>query len=319
MLKKGTGFFVKKRFRRCAVPVALFFCLPYVLLYASGQGRESYALQKAAEHYISIQTDTGIREIAFEDYACGVAARSLEEDVPLEAAKAQMVIARTNLEKQLEDHPGQLLSEAYLTLEELDKKGMLTNMLQAMEETSGQVLKVDGALVYAPFHGVSSGRTRSGWEAGLEGYEWLTGVESLEDTNARWYLAEQTFSWEALKQRLTEGLQEDGDVQIQNLQESLYILERDSSGYVTKIQVGKMEISGERFRKILGLSSSCFYLEKEESLKITTKGLGHGLGMSLYGADCMARAGNDYRRILEYYFPGCAIMMLGSKGILLPN
>lgn len=299
---------MREKFQKFLAAMAIIFILPYVIVsLGSPETRETYAVQKASGNFISIQTKDGIREISFEDYVCGVAAQEMDDKCPLEAVKAQMVIVRTNLKKFQEEHPGTLLSEEYLTLEEMAEKGILDAMLQAAEETQGQVLSFEGELVRAPYHAVSSGRTRSGAEAGLgEQYPWLTGVESRQDVESEWYLSVGQSEPESLRvciaaeypEALTEG----------DLMGQIEILSRDEGGYVTRMRVGNQEMTGEKFRSLLNLPSSCFYMEENEGkIRITVKGLGHGMGLSLYGARRMAEAGTGYQEILQYYFENCII------------
>ena len=100
-----------------------------------------------------------------------------------------------------------------------------------------------------------------------------------------------------------EPLLEKEKVDPEKLPDSLKIQERDSAGYVTKIQYGEITLNGEAVRAALGLPSACFYFSQLEGrVRITVKGLGHGLGMSQYGANEMAKEGKDYREILNYYY-----------------
>lgn len=299
---------MREKFQKLVAVLAVVFVLPYVIVtLGAGDVKETYALQRASENFISVDTKNGIREIAFEDYVCGVAAQDLMEIPGLEAIKAQMVITRTNLQKFQEEHPGTLLSEEYLTLDEMADRGILDTMLQAVEETAGQVLTRDNVLVQAPFHAVSSGWTRSGEEAGLgDRYSWLMAVESRLDVESEWYLSVELVDQEKIRACIEKEYP--GILTGESVMSQIRILSRDQSDYVTKLCVGEQEISGEKFRNLLGLHSSCFFLEEQgEAIRITTKGLGHGLGLSQYGAARMAEEGQDYREILQYYFEKCII------------
>lgn len=288
--------------------LAMIFVLPYLIVtLGEPKAQEVYALQQASKNYITVRGDKGLREIAFEDYVCGAAALQLPMDAGLEAVKAQVVIARTNIKKFLLDHPGELLSEEYLTLDELEKRGKLELMLQATEATAGQVLTWQGELIQAPFHAVSSGHTRSGAAAGLgEEYPWLTGVESRMDAECERYLSISLWEKQRLRAVLAAAfLDAFGS---EDILEQLEVLKRDEGGYVTEMRAGSRILSGERFREALGLASSCFYLgEAEGQVRVTTKGLGHGLGLSCYGAARMDMEGANYREILSFYFPECII------------
>ena len=86
---------------------------------------------------------------------------------------------------------------------------------------------------------------------------------------------------------------------------TLVVTEREESGYVKTIQVGNSSVSGEEFRKAFSLNSACFYIrEIDGRVRIVTKGLGHGYGLSIYGANEMAKEGKTYQEILSYYYSG---------------
>src|SRR5699024_3037013 len=80
----------------------------------------------------------------------------------------------------------------------------------------------------------------------------------------------------------------------------------DTAGYVTNVRVGQENMSGEEFRKKYELASSCFTLQRYNGkMRITTRGVGHGLGMSQYSAHRMAKDGQAYDEILNYFVEGC--------------
>jgi len=83
------------------------------------------------------------------------------------------------------------------------------------------------------------------------------------------------------------------------------IQETDSVGYVLKIRVGDKVMSGEEFRNKYELASSCFTLQPYNGkLRVTTRGAGHGIGMSQYTANEMAKEGKKYDEILQYFYEG---------------
>ena len=86
-------------------------------------------------------------------------------------------------------------------------------------------------------------------------------------------------------------------------------LERSGSGYVTLVRVGDRSISGIELRELLGLRSSDFdFALQDGTFTFTTLGYGHGVGLSQYGADYLARQGSDYRAILEHYYTGASVV-----------
>ena len=298
---------MKEKLKLIAAALLFLLLLPYMITsFFSGNIRKDYAVLTASKDFISINTDGKIREISFKDYLCGVVATQISAEYPLEALKAQMVITRTNLKKQLEDLPGVLLSENYMTLSEMERRGIMDVMIRAEEETSGQVLTRKKQLVHLPYHAISGGQTRSGKEVLGKTYSWLKAVDSYGDVEAERYLTVEMRKPEELKLKIETEYP--GQIKEGELISQLTIMKRDSSDYVTEIKVGTDKIPGEQFRRILGLSSSCFYLEQvDKEIRITTKGLGHGIGLSQFGAGKMAEAGADYIEILRYYFEKCII------------
>ena len=87
------------------------------------------------------------------------------------------------------------------------------------------------------------------------------------------------------------------------------IEEEDSAGYVTKAQMNGKSYTGEELRGELGLKSANFTVTELEpgKIRIVTKGHGHGFGLSQYTAQKMAEKGEDYRNILQYFFPGAEV------------
>ena len=88
----------------------------------------------------------------------------------------------------------------------------------------------------------------------------------------------------------------------------VWVLKRDSAGYVLQVQVGQTIFDGEEFRNRLSLPSSCFEITMiEEDVRIVTMGCGHGFGLSQHMAEYMAKNGADYQEILEYFYKGVVL------------
>ena len=134
-----------------------------------------------------------------------------------------------------------------------------------------------------PFHYLSNGKTRSGEELlQSQAYPYLTVKECLEDLN----------SDEQIQTKLIEETE-------------IEIVSTDKAGYVTQVKVGNEIMSGDNFRNTYELTSSCFELQKFESVtRVITKGVGHGLGLSQYTANEMAKEGKTYQEILQFFYEG---------------
>lgn len=224
--------------------------------------------------------------------------RLVSEEMPgsyeTEALKAQAVIARTNLYRD----PDMEIKE-----NEDNLKENLDRITFCVEDTRGEILTCKGKPIDAAYHAVSSKRTRNAAEVpGQEDKTYLASVDSSQDIKAEEYLTIVYMEKNEMAEKL-EPLLEGEKVDPEKLPDSLKIRERDSAGYVTKIQYGEITLNGEAVRAALGLPSACFYFSQLEGrVRITVKGLGHGLGMSQYGANEMAKEGKDYREILNYYY-----------------
>lgn len=150
-------------------------------------------------------------------------------------------------------------------------------------ETDGQVVMYNGQLAMVPFHQLSNGKTRIGKEVlGTDEYPYLQMKECPKDVEA-------------------DGQMESKLIKAAGAQ----ITSQDSAGYVTGVKVGEETLNGETFRDTYGLLSSCFELQEfEGKMRVTTKGIGHGLGMSQNTANEMAKEGKKYDEILQYFYEG---------------
>lgn len=253
----------------------------------------------------------------------------------LEAIKAQAVIARTQLCCAKKGNATETMQEKSSKTEQQNGVGLsgnqenlLANMETlafCVEETQGEVLTYEGELISPEYHAVSGKYTRNATEvAGQEDKVYLQSVESVQDIYSEDYLSVIYIEKEELAkavdgilsmEQLEAGSGQEGQspenslpVPAETILEDLVIAERDSAEYVTKVQYKDVTIHGEALREQLGLSSALFYFsELKGKVRILTKGLGHGLGLSQYGADVMATEGKTYEEILKYYYTGVEI------------
>lgn len=215
-----------------------------------------------------------------------IVAKEISADAPEECIKAQCVIARTNLKAAEEtgtELPGRMTMGE---LQELwgdyfsEAEGKIK---EAIQETDGETLQYRNHYIYAAYHAVSAGNTRNMEELYPDSdMPYLSGVACYEDAQAPDYLS------------------------VLYLDQEITIEEKDSAGYVTKAQMNGKSYTGEELRGELGLKSANFNVTELEpgKIRIVTKGHGHGFGLSQYTAQKMAEKGEDYRKILQYFFPG---------------
>lgn len=251
------------------------------------------------------EEEMGKEEVLYPE----ILAKQISINMPKEAIKAQSVIARTQILEA--EQKGEVKPSGY-SMTELQKlwgdqfQNYYQMMRELIAETAGETLQYNGAYIYAAYHQSSAGMTRNMteyYEKSIMPY--LAGADCHEDTLAESYLNVYFWTKEeflALCENLfpEEKLAGGADIQILN---------RDSAGYVLKVQVGQTIWEGEMFRKKMNLPSACFEITLiDEDVRIVTMGQGHGFGLSQHMAGRMAEEGKDYREILQYFYKGVSVV-----------
>ena len=244
-----------------------------------------------------------------------VVAKEVSVGSRTETLKAQAVIARTNLwgmylKNQSDDaqgkrdwlEPGE--TEDLMTLwgASAYEKNM-EKFRQAVKETRGEILTVEHQPIQAAYHYAANCKTRNASEVpGQEAAVYLQSVDSPDDMLADGFLSISYMEKQQMADALASLFQEDAP-QAENLPGALELTVRDSAGYVTEVTCGRTVANGEAVRQALHLNSACFYFsELDGKIRILTKGIGHGLGLSQYGANELAKQGKNYQDILKYYY-----------------
>lgn len=164
-------------------------------------------------------------------------------------------------------------------------------MYDAVLRTEGKVIKIDGAYKELPYHAVSAGSTRDGHLLGDE-FSYIKEVPCPLDLESNNYLQICVLTEEEIKNAL-------GDT----FDPLNMTIERDGADYVTHIVCPAGQWKGENVRKLLHLSSSCFYMENlDGQIRITVKGNGHGFGISLYTADQMIKEGAGIESVVQIFY-----------------
>lgn len=157
----------------------------------------------------------------------------------------------------------------------------------------------------ACYHAISSGHTQASQRVWQESLPYLQGVDSPWDTAAEGYETAVTYTAQQIDAVLLGlGLEPDEDPA-----GWFGTPVPDEAGYVATVPVCGQELGGTALRGALGLRSACFSIDyRDSAFTFTTRGYGHGVGLSQYGAKAMAEGGANWREILTYYFPGCEIL-----------
>ncbi len=302
--------------------------LPFLLtLVFSKQGNTAAGSIKAEDFEIYYEAGGMEVRLSFDEYLLGVIAANMPASYQMEALKTQAVIARTyalyNISVLSQESPGQTgfstseLGLSYIGLDDLKKLWDSENytyyfskLENAVYATDNEVLVYRNDLILPVFFDTGSGFTRNASEAWGVNIPYLTSVASKQDVTSTNYLSIEEYGVKDLIDLLGKyysGLK----LSEANFFEDVSIASRDSAGYVLKINLGSLALSGEEFAKVLGLSSNHFYIEEYgDHVRIVCNGDGHGVGLSQYGANAMAEEGSSYKDILEYYYTGVTFARL---------
>ena len=249
------------------------------------------------------------RLLSVEAFMAGAAACEMPPDWPDAALQAQMVASRSYAQAQ--SQPMTVNSaqcsgwteESILKLRWGDDFEAAYARLQALAaQVSGAVLLYDGAPAAACYHAASCGHTEASQNVWLTALPYLQGVDSPWDRTAPDFEVTVEYTAPQLSDAVASltGAIPQGDA-AGWLGDTVW----DAAGYVQSITIAGQKLTGSEVRGALGLRSACFSMAWDGAVfTVTTRGYGHGVGLSQYGAKAMAEGGSSWREILAYYFPG---------------
>ncbi|MBE6751473.1 MAG: stage II sporulation protein D [Ruminococcaceae bacterium] len=257
------------------------------------------------------------------EYVCGSVAAEMPLMYHEEALKAQAIACYTNSLRlknsknkseingaDISDNPA--THQGYLTREERKEKWgedyqkYESKLETIVKEVEGEFLTYDGEYCLCAFSAICTGTTESAENVWGEKIPYLVSVKSSGDTLSPQYSSTNTFT----KSQFI-SIMKDLDVSINskaNLKDITGKSKTSKAGTVLKIEINKKSLTGEQIRNAFSLRSSAFKItatENEVTFKVS--GYGHGVGMSQYGADFMARQGSTYDEILKHYYKGAEI------------
>lgn len=271
--------------------------------------------------YIPVVDDGCVVIMELEDYIRGVVLAEMPASFEVEALKAQAVAARTYTLRRLtqgdKHSQGAVCTDsaccqAYLSdgdyLEKRGTQNDLDKVAAAVTATAGEILTYGGELIEATYFACSGGRTEDAaavWGADIP---YLQAVDSPNETDAERY--EQQIYFTAAKFAKLLGRTLTGSPK-----GWIGTVTHTAGGGVDTMAIGGITYTGTQLRKLLGLNSTAFTMTADPlGITIETKGWGHRVGMSQYGADAMAVGGSTYRQILAHYYQGTEIDKIADLG-----
>lgn len=312
---------VKMIFKQLLQSVALTGLIPAIMIstissvYSHTDPVPALPEKALNEYHITVLNEDGVADkMALESYITCVLLGEVSAEFHDEALKAQAVAARTYtlycVEVLKKHTQGAVCKDyrccqAYRSTEEYLADGgtedSLGKVISAVEATSGEVLHYASNLICATYFASSGGRTEDALEVWGESYPYLKTVESPGEEDCGYYSEQMQLTPSELQQTL--------GVTLSGSPSSWFgMVKYTVGGGVDLMRIGGRLYTGVELRKLLKLRSTVMTVTAtDEAIIIDTKGYGHRVGMSQHGANAMAKAGSDYRDILEHYYVGTTI------------
>ncbi len=296
----------------------LFILIPFILLKLFHTQKINFG-EKIKVYNVS---DDKVYNLYTEEYLISVVAAEMPSVFETEALKAQAVAARTysmqKYNKSDVSHNGADICtnfahcQAYCSYNEMqdkwgnDFKKNYNKIKSAVESTRGEYLCYDGTPALTVFHSCSDGKTENAHDVWGGDIPYLVSVDSFGDVQKSDYITEVSFS----KNDFINLLNEKYNLNFENASNTNLIGEiaLTEGGNVDYVIVGGKPVKGKDIRSALSLKSASFEIaEDAEKIKFKVFGSGHGVGMSQYGANAMAKEGKSYTEILSHYYPGTSM------------
>lgn len=282
---------------------------------------ETAAFTGDAEVFLIEDQSTGeVQQVPRRDYLIGAVAAEMPLSWPDEALKAQAVAAHSYV-LYCRDH-ATAANGAWLSADPARRQGYLTDAVlhsywgtrydanyvrlsALVDSVLTQVLCYEGAPAGTSYFAISNGRTEASENVWGTALPYLVSVDSSTDLAADHYEYALTLSAQQTAQQLAAlGLTAD----LAAPEQWFGTPEYTAAGYVAALPVCGQRITGTALRQALGLRSTCFTVRYESgAFCFTTKGYGHGVGLSQWGAKALAEQGQNFADILAHYYPGTSL------------
>ena len=270
--------------------------------YFNNEKKDDYTEVKNEKIKLAIKdTSTGnITNIDLEEYVIGVIAGEMPASFEIEALKAQAIASRTYAIYKMKSSKGTYdlvtdkSNQVYITKDVMQENWQsnyeyyYNKIKRAVDKTKGLVMTYNGDVILSMYFAKSNGKTENSSYVFGSNKEYLQSVESPESNI--------TSNVNINKEEFCNKLNIDC--------KSIIIkdINKTSSGRVNTININDREFKGTEIRSLLGLRSTDFTIDIKDTINITMNGYGHGVGMSQYGANGMAKDGYSYQEILVHYY-----------------
>lgn len=296
--------------KKIIIFVILIIFIPFFIVIIYNKNYKEIELKYINTKYIRVKrlNNNNIETIPLEEYIVGVLAGEMPIDFELEALKAQAVASRSYALKRMVynkdneyDVVDSIMNQVYLDSEYLKEAWgnkyvkNINKLRQAVNETIDEYLEYNDEIVDAMFFSTSNGYTENSENVFEFTCEYLKAVESPWDKIvSSAYKQTKTIPLQTFYNNLNIPYNKNLNIEIEK---------RSSTNRILLLKINNIEYKGTEVYNKLSLRSTDFEIELlGDSVKITTYGYGHGVGMSQYGALGMAKEGYKYEEILKHYY-----------------
>lgn len=263
-------------------------------------------------------------DMDFREYITGVVAAEMpaefHEEALSAAACAAATLARLKMQSGGDDSlQGAVIStdpkkhQAYITKEEMterwngDTRAYYEKLTRAVDKAIDYSITYDGRLITPVYHAMSTGLTENAENVWGSAVPYLVSVESPGDPLSPGYEASITLSFDEFR----EKAEENGAVLGDDITLWLGKCSYTDAGTLKCITVGGRDFTGAEIRDIFSLRSGAVtFAMTKDGVTLTTRGYGHGAGLSQYGADFLAKEGYSWQEIIRHYYTGVEIELI---------
>lgn len=259
---------------------------------------------------IKLSYNNDVIDIDLEEYVIGVVACEMPATFEMEALKSLAVAARTFALYKLSKNENYIMKSGTSDQCYISKSKMKSNwkdkfdekykkISYAVESTKGQYLTYKDEIIISFYFSISNGYTENCEKVFSQKLDYLVSVDSSWDKK-------YSYKEKTTKMKINDFLNKLSikDSIIKNID-----IKRTKTSRVDAITINNKSYKGTKFRTLLNLRSTDFTIKYDKDyVYINTKGYGHGVGLSQYGANAMAESGYKYDEILKYYYTGVKIM-----------
>lgn len=302
----------KKKCAAVIVFIAIYLLIPTIVtLNVTGVVYTPVNEDYSDGRKVTVKYRNATQEVSVDRFVAMVLAKRLYMSSEVEVLKAESIMIRTDVYRLMGEQMSIDSSELgmeYMTTQQMkskwgkDYEDNYNLVKDCTAATSGLAIRYNDKYIEARYTYITSGSTLSGASILGDEYAYLSSVECNNDKNAQDYLVVKTISNKDFVNSF-EKKYDSINLDKNNLAQQIQIVSKNEAGYVLKLQIGNVVMSGSEFAYVLGINSPNFSIEyMQTGVKITTIGVGEGFGVSVYTADCMAKAGSSYEDIIETFY-----------------